>query len=75
MRNLVEPLPAVHCELCGGELLFKTSERDDPAFDIDVQLFVCAKCGREHLRKLIHDPYAAHTMRGGGRVAPPNGSD
>ena len=78
MRNLVQPLPSVHCEHCGGELLFKRIEEDDPAFDIEVQVFVCAKCGREHSRKLMHDPYAAHTLhaahtlRGSGRMAQPN---
>lgn len=75
MRNLVQPLPSVHCKHCGGELLFKRIERDDPVLDIEVQMFVCAKCGREHSRKLIHDPYAAHTQRGSGRVAQPNGKD
>ena len=55
MRNLVQPLPSTHCEHCDGELLFKCIERDD------VQIFVCAKCGREHTRKLIHEPYTAHT--------------
>jgi hypothetical protein len=55
MRNLVEPPPSTHCERCKGELLFKRIEPDDPAFDIEVQLFVCAKCGREHSRRLIHE--------------------
>lgn len=63
MRNLVDPLPSTHCERCGGELLFKRIETDDPAFDIDVQIFVCAKCGREHSRKLIHERYSPHTAR------------
>jgi len=61
MRNLVEPLPSTRCEHCDGVLLFERLERDDPAFDIEVQIFVCAKCGREHSRKLIHEPYTAHT--------------
>jgi hypothetical protein len=46
MRNLVQPPPSMHCEHCRGELLFKRIEPDDPAFDIEVQMFVCAKCGR-----------------------------
>ncbi len=70
MRSLVQPLPFVHCEHCGGELLFKRIELDDQVLDIEVQVFVCAKCGREHSRKLIHDHYTAHTLRGSGRMAP-----
>ena len=71
MRNLVQPLPSMHCEHCDGELLFKRIEPDDPAFDIEVQIFVCAKCGREHSRKLIHEPYTAHTAREAERKAGP----
>jgi DNA-directed RNA polymerase subunit RPC12/RpoP len=66
MRNLVQPLPSTHCEHCNGELLFKCTETDDPALDIEVQIFVCAKCGREHSRRLIHEPYTAHTATGRG---------
>jgi hypothetical protein len=72
MRNLVQPLASVHCEHCGGELLFERIEQDVPVLEIDVQVFVYAKCGREHSRKLIHDPYTAHTLRGSGRMAHPN---
>ena len=61
MRNLVQPLPSVHCEHCGGELLFKRVERYDQVLEIEVQAFVCAKCGREHSHKVIHDPYTVHT--------------
>ncbi len=48
MRNLVQPPPSMHCELCDGELRFKRIEPDDPAFDMEVEIFVCAKCGHEH---------------------------
>ncbi len=67
MRSLVQPLPSMHSEHCDGELLFKRVSRDDPAFDIEVQIFVCAKCRREYSCKLIHEPYAAHTARDVGR--------
>src|SRR5271154_264290 len=53
MRNLVQPLPSTHCEHCDGELLFERLERDDPALDIEVQIVVCSKSGREHSRKLV----------------------
>jgi hypothetical protein len=45
-------------------LLFKGMEPEAPALDIELQIFVCAKCGREHSRKLIHERYTAHTARG-----------
>jgi DNA-directed RNA polymerase subunit RPC12/RpoP len=71
MRNLVEPLPSTHCEHCNGELLFKRIEADDPALDLEVQIFVCAKCGREHSRRLIHEPYTAHIATGAERKGGP----
>jgi hypothetical protein len=63
MRNLVQPLPSLHCVLCDGELRFKQIESDDPVFDTEVEIFVCVKCGRAHLRRIIHDRYTAHTTR------------
>jgi DNA-directed RNA polymerase subunit RPC12/RpoP len=64
MRSLVQPLPSMHCELCGGELLLKRIEPDDPAFEIDVQIYLCAKCSHEQARRVIHDRYTAHVSRG-----------
>jgi hypothetical protein len=82
MRNLVQPPPSMHCDLCYGELRFKRIESADPDFDTEVEIFVCVKCGRAHSRRMMHDPYAAHTARsmppgnmdhpsgaGGGRYA------
>jgi len=63
MRNLIQPPPSMHCELCDGELRFKRIEPDDPAFDMEVEIFVCSKCGHVHSLPVIHDPYAAHTAR------------
>jgi hypothetical protein len=63
MRTLVRPLQSLHCELCDGELRFKRIESDDPVFDTEVEIFVCVNCGRAHSRRMIHDPYAAHTAR------------
>ena len=63
MRNLVQPLQSLHCELCDGELRFKRIESSDPSFDAEVEIFVCAKCGRAHSRRSLRDPYAAHTAR------------
>jgi hypothetical protein len=64
MRSFVQPLPSTHCELCGGELLLKRIESDDPNFEIDVQIYLCAKCSHEHARSVSHDPYTAHASRG-----------
>ena len=61
MRNLTQPPPSMRCQRCNGELRFKRIEPDDPVFDMEVEKFVCAKCGHEHSFQVIHDPYAAHT--------------
>jgi hypothetical protein len=76
MRNLVQPPPSMHCELCYGELRFKRIESDDPVFDTEVEIFVCVKCGRAHPSRMTHDHYAAHiasSMRR-GRVDQPGGA-
>jgi collagenase-like PrtC family protease len=76
MRNLVQPLPSFHCELCYGELRFKRIERDDPVFDTEVEIFVCVKCGHSHSRRMVHDRYTAHTARSipRGNVDQPGGA-
>ena len=63
MRNLVEPPPSMHCKLCDGELRFKRIEPDDPVFYMEVEIFVCLKCGHVHSRRMIYDPYTAHAAR------------
>jgi len=67
MRALVEPPPSSRCNLCGGELLLKRIEVANRTLDLDNQIFVCANCGREHSRRLIHEPYTAQTARGAER--------
>jgi hypothetical protein len=76
MRNLVQPPPSMHCVLCDGELRFKLIELDDPVLDTEVEIFVCAKCGHKHPRRVIHDPYAAHTTSSTrpGEAGRPGGS-
>jgi hypothetical protein len=61
MRDLVQPPPSMHCDLCNGELQLKTLEPDPRVIDVDVQIFICSKCGHESARTVTHDPYAAHT--------------
>ena len=61
MRDLVQPPPSMHCARCNGELLFKMIVPGREVIDMDSQIFVCSKCGHEQSRRLIHDPYVAHT--------------
>jgi len=60
MRNLVQPPPSMHCDLCDGELRFKLIKPDDPVLDMDAEIFVCAKCGREQSYVVARNHYAAH---------------
>lgn len=64
MRRLVEPLPSMKCELCGGELLLKGLEPEAPVVESDIATYLCAKCSHEQSRRLAHDPYTAHASRG-----------
>jgi hypothetical protein len=75
MRNLVQPPPSLRCEHCDGELQFKRIEPDNPGFDMEVEIFVCSKCGHVHSLPVIHDPYAAHTASSipPGKVDQPGG--
>jgi hypothetical protein len=67
MRKLVEPPPSLHCEHCRGELQLKCIVPDDPTLDLDVEIFVCAKCGHEQMYSVSHNRYAAHA---GSKVPP-----
>jgi len=35
------------CDLCGGELRLKQIESASRILELDTEIFVCAKCGRE----------------------------
>lgn len=61
MRNLVQPLPSVRCDLCNGELLLKLIRSENLILNLDVQIFDCGKCGHEQSYVVHHDRYAAHT--------------
>ena len=39
MRNLVQPPPSMHCELCHGELRLRLIEPDDSVLDMEVHKF------------------------------------
>ena len=67
MRTLVEPPPSSRCDLCGGELQLKQIKSANRTLDLENEIFVCVKCGREqscivshsHNVRHIPDPKAA----------------
>jgi hypothetical protein len=67
MRALVQPPPSTHCNFCGDELRLKLVEPANRTLDanctldLEKEIFVCAKCGRELSFMVHHDKYAAHT--------------
>jgi uncharacterized protein with PIN domain len=54
MRALVEPPPSSHCDICGGELRLKKIESASRTRDLDNEILVCAKCGREQVCTVSH---------------------
>jgi hypothetical protein len=70
MRNLVQPPPTSHCDLCHGELRLKLVEPTDKPLDLDTEIWVCAKCGHEQAYVVSHNHYAAHTAN---KVPPAQG--
>jgi hypothetical protein len=62
MRTLVHPPPTLHCDFCHGELRFKQIEPVGPlSLELDIEMFVCTKCGHEQPFRVGHDHYAAQT--------------
>ena len=61
MRTLVPPPPSLHCDICQCELRLKRIDTDGPLFDLDIETFVCVKCGHEKTHRVMHDLYVAHT--------------
>jgi len=55
MRTLVQPPPSSHCEYCDGELRLKRVEPAHRPLDLESEIFVCAKCGREQACTVEHD--------------------
>ena len=65
MRTLVEPPPVSRCDLCRGELRLKRIETDGRTPELESEIFVCVKCGREQSYRVSRSPYAPPS--GGGR--------
>lgn len=61
MRTLVEPPPSSRCNVCGGELRLKQVESANRALDLDSEIFVCIKCGREQSCTVSRDRNVRHT--------------
>jgi len=60
MRTLVQPPPSTHCDLCGGELLFKLVEPANRILDLEYEIFVCENCRREQSCIVANDKYARY---------------
>ena len=54
MRTLVEPPPSSRCDLCGSELRLKQIESANRTLDLDNEILVCVKCGREQACTVGH---------------------
>lgn len=55
MRTLVPPPPSSRCDRCGGELRLKQIESANRSLDLDCEIFICVKCGRERSYTVSHD--------------------
>jgi hypothetical protein len=62
MRTLVEPPPSSHCNLCGGELRLKLIESANSHLDLDSEILVCIKCGREQSCIVSHNHNVGHML-------------
>jgi hypothetical protein len=60
MRTLVEPPPSSHCDRCGGELRLKLIESANSDLDLDSEILVCIKCGREQSCTVSHNLNVRH---------------
>ncbi len=61
MRTLIEPPPRSHCDHCHGELRLKQFIQNVYGnLDLDTEIFVCIKCGRELQHSVKHDRYMPH---------------
>ena len=61
MRTLVQPPRTLHCDFCHGELRLERIDPDGPFLDLDIETFVCVKCGHTKIHSVIHDRYVTHT--------------
>jgi uncharacterized protein with PIN domain len=69
MRTLVEPPPSSRCVHCGGELRLKQVEVANRTLDLESEIFVCIKCGREHSCTVSHNHNVRHAPKVPGKAA------
>jgi uncharacterized protein with PIN domain len=60
MRAMTQPPPSSQCDKCGGELRLKLIEAADRGLDLENEIFICAKCGREQSLTVSHDHKMPH---------------
>jgi len=60
MRAMTKPPPSSQCDQCGGELRLKQIEAADRGLDLENEIFVCAKCGREQSLTVGHEHNMPH---------------
>jgi uncharacterized protein with PIN domain len=62
MRTHIEPLPSLRCNHCSGELRLKELTEPVNRFpELDEEIFVCIKCGREQMMYVMsYDRYKPH---------------
>ena len=60
MRTLVQPPPSTHCEKCGGEIRHKRVESANRILDLENEISVCVKCGREQSNMVAHNLRMPH---------------
>jgi uncharacterized protein with PIN domain len=60
MRAMTQPPVSSQCDKCGGELRLKLIEAADRGLDLENEIFICAKCGREQSLTVSHDHKMPH---------------
>jgi hypothetical protein len=58
MRTLIQPLPSLRRDVCGGELRLKLIEPANRELELEEEILVCVNCGREQSYIVKHN----HTM-------------
>jgi uncharacterized protein with PIN domain len=61
MRTVTQPPPSSRCELCGGELRLKLIEPANRELDLNNEIFICVKCGREQSYVVEHNHNMPHS--------------
>ena len=60
-HTITQPPPSSRCDQCGGELRLKLIEPANRELDLEDEIFVCVKCGREQSYIVKHNHYMMHS--------------